>query len=195
MGTIRSGGDGPPPFVRLASHPLRWRLLRELVQSDRAVRELTSRLGQPQSLVSYHLRLLREGGLVSARRSSADGRDSYYAIDLQACREGLQSVGGALQPSFRRGLDAPVERGSPGRRARRRPNVLFLCTGNSARPRSRRRSSSACRPGRSEQPVPAAIPSGCIPTPFASCARTGSTSARDERSTSKSSAPSDSTRS
>ena len=74
-------GD-PPSFVRLAAHPLRWRLLRELVQSDRAVRELMMIVDEPQSLVSYHLRLLREGGLVTSRRSSADGRDSYYAIDL-----------------------------------------------------------------------------------------------------------------
>ena len=78
-------GD-PPPFVRLAAHPVRWRLLQELVQSDRAVRELTSLVDEPQNLVSYHLRLLRDGGLVTAHRSSADGRDSYYAIDLVACR-------------------------------------------------------------------------------------------------------------
>ena len=57
-------GD-PPPFVRLASHPLRWRLLRELVHSDRAVWELMMLVDEPQSLVSYHLRQLRDGGLVS----------------------------------------------------------------------------------------------------------------------------------
>ena len=56
---------------------------------------------EPQSLVSYHLRLLRDGGLVSARRSSADRRDSYYAIDLDACREALQNAGGALHPALR----------------------------------------------------------------------------------------------
>ncbi len=45
----------PPGFLRLAAHPLRWRLLRELARSDRQVRELKALLGQPQSLVSYHL--------------------------------------------------------------------------------------------------------------------------------------------
>ena len=49
-------------FVRLLAHPLRWRLLRELVRSDRAVRELTELLGERQSLVSYHLGRLRAGG-------------------------------------------------------------------------------------------------------------------------------------
>jgi ArsR family transcriptional regulator, arsenate/arsenite/antimonite-responsive transcriptional repressor / arsenate reductase (thioredoxin) len=65
-----------PPFIRLADHPLRWRLLTELAASDRRVHELVERLRQPQNLVSYHLRLLRDGGLVTARRSSHDRRDS-----------------------------------------------------------------------------------------------------------------------
>jgi protein-tyrosine-phosphatase/DNA-binding transcriptional ArsR family regulator len=127
----RSVTGDPPPFVRLASHPLRWRLMRELVHSDRVVRELMALVGEPQSLVSYHLRLLREGGLVSTRRSSADGRDSYYAIDLVACAEALQSTGTALHPAL---LAGPAASDRPRvRRSRRRPSVLFLCTGNSAR--------------------------------------------------------------
>lgn len=131
--TVAAGlelGD-PPSFVRLASHRLRWRLLRALVQSDRAVRELMMLLDEPQSLVSYHLRLLREGGLVTSRRSSADGRDSYYAIDLTACRDALQSSGSALHPSLRLAPAAPECRRARSSRHQRR--VLFLCTGNSAR--------------------------------------------------------------
>jgi protein-tyrosine-phosphatase/DNA-binding transcriptional ArsR family regulator len=121
----------PPSFVRLAAHPLRWRLLHELVQSDRAVTELMMLVDEPQSLVSYHLRLLREGGLVTARRSSADGRESYYAIDLLACREALNSAGSALHPSL--GLAPAAPECPRARSARRRRRVLFLCTGNSAR--------------------------------------------------------------
>ena len=127
----RLASSDPPPFVRLASHPLRWRLLRELVRSDRAVWELMMLVEEPQSLVSYHLRLLRDGGLVSARRSSADGRDNYYAIDLMACREALQTAGGALHPALRL-APVPVAPSRTGRLSRRR-RVLFLCTGNSAR--------------------------------------------------------------
>jgi protein-tyrosine-phosphatase/DNA-binding transcriptional ArsR family regulator len=131
--TVTAGREpcDPPPFVRLASHPLRWRLLRELVRSDRAVRELTALVDEPQSLVSYHLRLLREGGLVTARRSSADRRDSYYAVDLAACREALQGAGGALHPALGLAPAAPACP-RPGI-TRRRRRVLFLCTGNSAR--------------------------------------------------------------
>ena len=104
--------------------------MRELARSDLRVGELCARTGKPQSLVSYHLRLLRDGGLVTARRSSADGRDSYYAIDLTACRDALQDAGGALHPSLR--MSGATER-PPARGARRPRRVLFLCTGNSAR--------------------------------------------------------------
>jgi ArsR family transcriptional regulator, arsenate/arsenite/antimonite-responsive transcriptional repressor / arsenate reductase (thioredoxin) len=116
----------PPRFLRLAGHPLRWRLLGELAHSDRQVRELTGLLDEPQSLVSYHLGLLRAGGLVSARRSSADRRDAYYSLDLAHCGELLTQAGTALHPGLR--LIPP-----PGARFAARGRVLFLCTGNSTR--------------------------------------------------------------
>jgi len=115
----------PPAFVRLAAHPLRWQLLSELAGSDYRVRELVARLGEPQNLVSYHLRLLRDGGLISATRSSFDGRDSYYHLDLDRCADALTEAGGALHPALRRVGAAPSRS--------RRISVLFVCSGNSAR--------------------------------------------------------------
>jgi ArsR family transcriptional regulator, arsenate/arsenite/antimonite-responsive transcriptional repressor / arsenate reductase (thioredoxin) len=120
----------PPPFVRLAAHPLRWQLLGELATSDLRVRELVASVGEPQNLVSYHLRLLREAELVTRRRSSFDARDSYYHLDLDRCADLLAAAGGALHPalpSVRSGSPAPP----PGRSQPVR--VLFSCTGNSAR--------------------------------------------------------------
>jgi protein-tyrosine-phosphatase/DNA-binding transcriptional ArsR family regulator len=114
----------PPQFLRLAGHPLRWRLLRELARSDRRVGELCELAGGRQSLVSYHLRRLRDGGLVSTRRSTADGRDSYYVLDLAGCRERLAAAGTALHP----GLSPAAPSDGISAAA-----VLFLCTGNSAR--------------------------------------------------------------
>jgi protein-tyrosine-phosphatase len=117
----------PPRFLRLAGHPLRWRLLSELARSDRRVGELCELADRRQSLVSYHLRQLRDGGLVSMRRSAADGRDTYYVVDLARCGELLSSAGVALHPGL-----APA----PNARRERRcghARVLFLCTGNSAR--------------------------------------------------------------
>lgn len=119
-------GQAPPRFLELAGEPLRWRLLGELARSDRRVRELTALTGQPQSLVSYHLGRLRAGDLVTMRRSSADGRDAYYSLDLARCGDLLAAAGAALHPGLRLALPVPA-------RVTGLARVLFLCTGNSAR--------------------------------------------------------------
>jgi protein-tyrosine-phosphatase len=121
--------EGPPAVLRLVGHPLRWRLLRELAYSDRRVQELRALVGEPQSLVSYHLGQLRQAGLVRVNRSSFDGRQTYYSVDLPRFAEMLAGAGGALHPGLRLVAGAPDH-------ARRRSapiRVLFLCTGNSAR--------------------------------------------------------------
>ena len=123
-------GLAPQAFLSVVGHPLRWRLLGELARSDRTVRELTALVGQPQNLVSYHLGKLRTAGLVRSRRSSFDGRDTYYAADLVQVGAMLAATGAALHPGLRLTPPAPpAPRLAPGVRAR----VLFLCTGNSAR--------------------------------------------------------------
>lgn len=129
----------PPLFLRLSGHPVRWRLLAELVRSDRQVRELSRLIDERQSLTSYHLGRLRAGGLVSMRRSSADRRDAYYSLDLAACRERLAEAVGALHPGLQWSappVSGPVPRATDSRprAANQRPvRVLFLCTGNSSR--------------------------------------------------------------
>jgi protein-tyrosine-phosphatase/DNA-binding transcriptional ArsR family regulator len=123
---VPSESVAPPPFVRLASDPLRWRLLCELARSDLRVRELVALVGQPQNLVSYHLGKLRAGGLVTARRSSLDRRDTYYSLDLESCAHALTDTATALHPGLR--LE-PAPPAGPAPRWR----VLFLCTGNSGR--------------------------------------------------------------
>ena len=114
-------------FVQLVADRHRWQILHELSRSDRRVYELTDRLGEPQNLISYHLRALRDAGVVSAKRSAADGRDTYYRIEFDRCTELWCSAGAALQPGLRL---APATTAKLPRRGLR---VLFLCTGNSAR--------------------------------------------------------------
>lgn len=124
---MTSTSQAAPVFVRLAGHPLRWRLLTELAGSDLRVRELVALTGQPQNLISYHLRLLRDGGLVTATRSSFDGRDSYYHLNLDRCADALASAGTALHPALHL-TPAP-----PAPHPAATVKVLFICTGNSSR--------------------------------------------------------------
>jgi protein-tyrosine-phosphatase/DNA-binding transcriptional ArsR family regulator len=109
--------------MRMASHPLRWALLTELAAGDHRVRELAAAVDEPQNLVSYHLRLLRSAGLIDARRSNFDGRDTYYWLNLTKCARGFGEAATALHPAL-----APVPPSKPAVQS-----VLFLCTGNSAR--------------------------------------------------------------
>jgi len=124
-----SGAAVPVPrVVRLLADPVRWRLVQELAGGDRRVRELVAALGEPQSLVSYHLRQLRDGGLVTSRRSSLDARDSYYSLDLAGCETALSAAAAAVHPGLTLTPGAPADgEHEPGRR------VLFVCTGNSGR--------------------------------------------------------------
>ncbi|MBV9796002.1 MAG: ArsR family transcriptional regulator [Actinobacteria bacterium] len=135
----RDGTDHARRFLQLAGHPLRWRLLRELARSDRRVGELTGLVGEPQNLVSYHLGQLRAGRLVSARRSSADGRDLYYTVDLARFGDLLALTGQALHPGLRLAAPgaapgaAPAAEPYPAAAGGTVPRLLFLCTGNSGR--------------------------------------------------------------
>ena len=116
-------------FLQVIADPHRWRLVTELALSDRRVGELTRLVGDAQNLVSYHLRELRDAGLVSSRRSSFDGRDTYYRLELTRCCELLNTVSVALNPGF----ETRVRTLRVQNRRQRIPKVLFMCTGNSAR--------------------------------------------------------------
>ena len=91
----------PTALLQLVGHPVRWRLLGELARSDRMVQELAGLVGEPQSLVSYHLGKLRDARLVSAQQSSADRRDAYYTVDLARIGSVFSATGGALHPGLR----------------------------------------------------------------------------------------------
>jgi protein-tyrosine-phosphatase/DNA-binding transcriptional ArsR family regulator len=119
-----------PQVLHLLAHTVRWELTRQLSRSDLKVGELTAATGLAQNLVSYHLRLLRESGVVRERRSSADARDVYYSLDRGALTTGLQNALTAITPGAPR-LAPAASNDSPALGSV--ASVLFLCTGNSAR--------------------------------------------------------------
>lgn len=125
-------------FLKLLAHDVRWQLLKALAESDRRVQELVEQLQRPQNLVSYHLRLLREGQVVYERRSSADGRDVYYSLDLDHLRALYLESGQMLHPSLAcaplTAEAAQLQAGNDKHMGEKRPfRILFLCTHNSAR--------------------------------------------------------------
>jgi ArsR family transcriptional regulator len=75
----------PPTQLLIASgfhalsEPLRIRLLELLQQQELCVCELCEALGVSQSKLSFHLKTLKEAGLV---RSRQEGRWVYYSLNL-----------------------------------------------------------------------------------------------------------------
>jgi ArsR family transcriptional regulator, arsenate/arsenite/antimonite-responsive transcriptional repressor / arsenate reductase (thioredoxin) len=124
----------PPGILKLIAHEVRWKLLQQLAHSDYRVNELVDRLHLPQNLVSYHLKQLRHGQLVSERRSSADERAIFYSLDLKHFQDLYRAAGETLHPGLTTDITdsaVPFPQYRDGKHAPLR--VLFLCTENSAR--------------------------------------------------------------
>ncbi len=120
-----------PDFLKLLAHDLRWQILTLLARSDYNGQEFMRLLGQPQNLVSYHLRKLHEQHLVTEHRSTADERSIYYSLDLDTVRSLYRRAGVALHPALGVSEEPPSPTmGQPGQPSLR---VLFLCTENSVR--------------------------------------------------------------
>lgn len=79
--TVLDEADATVEALRFLSDGNRLRILQSLLRREACVCELIEQLGQPQPLVSYHLRRLREAGLVRARRQA---QWVYYSIDPDA---------------------------------------------------------------------------------------------------------------
>ena len=77
------------------SDETRLRIIEMLRDGERCVCDLQSDLDAAQSRLSFHLRVLREAGLVTDRR---EGRWSYYSVAPAALAE-LHDLAVALQPS------------------------------------------------------------------------------------------------
>jgi protein-tyrosine-phosphatase len=120
-----------PDFFKLLGNEVRWKLLTLLARSDYCNQELVRVLQHPQNLVSYHLGLLRELGLLTEHRSTADERTTYYGLNLERFSSLYFASGDALHPALdhTEAVQPESHASLPYTSAR----VLFLCTQNSAR--------------------------------------------------------------
>ena len=74
------------PFFKAFGNPVRAQILEFLLGGERCVCEMTGPLDQSQPLVSHHLALLREAGMVRVRN---EGARTYYSIDFENFDRGL----------------------------------------------------------------------------------------------------------
>src|SRR5690348_6314300 len=68
-------------WFRALADPTRLRIIEMLSHGERCVCELQTALDAGQSLLSFHLRVLKDAGLVTDRR---EGRWSYYTLNGDA---------------------------------------------------------------------------------------------------------------
>lgn len=76
---------------RALSDENRLRVVDLLRNGERCVCELTDALDLGQSLLSFHLKTLKDAGLVTDRR---EGRWAYYALNTEAFAQLEEFVGG-----------------------------------------------------------------------------------------------------
>ena len=73
----------------------RFRVVQLLAEGERCVCELQADLGAAQSRLSFHLRKLKEAGVVSDRR---DGRWVYYSL-VPSALEDMRGFLGEVKPA------------------------------------------------------------------------------------------------
>ena len=85
--------------LRVLADPTRLKILESLLGGLQCNCTIKESLGLPMNLISHHLKLLKEAGLVRAERDPSDARWIYYEIDPQAMAALRDSLFAALDPS------------------------------------------------------------------------------------------------
>ncbi|MGH8993531.1 MAG: ArsR/SmtB family transcription factor [Acidimicrobiia bacterium] len=97
--------DCPADELRVLADPLRWRIVELLAAEELCVCHLVEMLPASQSLISHHLRVLRDAGVVESERFRYW---TYYRLRPDA----LLGLAGRL---------TELARGAPPSNGRRRP--------------------------------------------------------------------------
>jgi ArsR family transcriptional regulator len=90
--TTLPGAGGEVALLQAVADPIRWAVLEALSDDQRCVCDLQERVPVPGNLLSYHLKVLREAGLIVATRR---GRWIDYALAEDAREQMLRALPGA----------------------------------------------------------------------------------------------------
>ena len=97
----------PPPTnlkvlaerLKAVAEPKRLLILHMLMEGVQCNCELGDALQMTPNLISHHLRILREAGLVDVERDALDARWVYYSVNRQALDELNASFGAFFDPA------------------------------------------------------------------------------------------------
>jgi len=73
--------------LKVLSDSTRLAIFDALMQGVQCNCDLGERLGLPMNLISHHLKVLRQAGLVQVERDQLDSRWVYYSVDARALEE------------------------------------------------------------------------------------------------------------
>ena len=79
--------------LKAMGHPLRWKILCTLGNSEMSVGEIVEKIGTSQSNVSQHLDQLRNKNIVRSRR---DANRIYYCVSNEKLLELISTMRGVL---------------------------------------------------------------------------------------------------
>jgi len=74
-------------WLKVICEPNRLLLLEKIIEGVQCNCELGEELGLAPNLISHHLSVLRESGLVDAERDPADARWVYYSVNVSVMEE------------------------------------------------------------------------------------------------------------
>ena len=85
--------------LKALSDPNRLRIFSELMTGDSCNNELMDKLDLRANLLSHHLKVLSEAGLITSRRDQIDGRWIYYTVDRNAASQWHQWFNSFFDPN------------------------------------------------------------------------------------------------
>jgi ArsR family transcriptional regulator len=86
-------------WLKILSDPTRLSVFNLLMQGVQCNCELGDHLRLPRNLISHHLNVLRQAGLVDMERDALDARWIYYSINPKALAELNRAFDGFFNPA------------------------------------------------------------------------------------------------